>query len=253
VESVGAPAFLTVSGSELTTTHQVTVANLTAGTTYSYKVTSADFAGNSSSVPFVGSLTFTTLSASFVDTTVADFSQGSPNSTSVTAIGDGAVSLSASAGVVNWGAGPGLPAGWQSASWEVAPAGTVTVDSGALSVSGARVISDATFPRGQSFNAVATFSSNPFQHVGFAENLAGEGAWALFSTRGTNNTLFASTLVGSSLIDVPLVVDFVNTPHTYRIDWTVSGVVFSIDGTVVSSQTTAISTPMSASTPRVRP
>ena len=49
----------------------VTIPNpLTAGTTYSYKITSADFSGFSSSVPVVGELKFTTMSPSFIDTTV---------------------------------------------------------------------------------------------------------------------------------------------------------------------------------------
>ena len=244
VASLGQPSFVAVNDPELTTTHRVTILGLAAGTTYWYKITSTAVSGASSSEPVAGELKFTTLAASFMDTTVADFIQGVPTNTSVTSIGDGAVSLIRSPGTVDWGPGSNLPAGWLNNQWPTG--GNAIVEGGALKVAGAWASTAATFAPGQSVEFVATFSANPFQHVGFAQNLAGAGAWALFSTRGTNHTLYASTLVGSTLVDSPIPVAFLGIPHRYRIDWTASSVVFSIDDVIVSAQAAAIAARMPA-------
>ena len=245
VESVGPAPFATVSDTELTIGHRLTVAGLAPGTTYRYKITSTDVSGFSSSEPVMGELTFTTAPPSFIDTTVADFSQGVSTNTSVTSIGDGAVSLTSSPGAVDFGAGPGLPATWQNNPWPTG--GSAMVEQGALTVSGAWAGSSARFLPGQSIEITASFSANAFEHVGFAENLAGDGAWALFSTRGTTDSLFASTLVGGTLVDVRIPnLNFLGVPHTYRIDWTASAIAFSIDGALVSSQATQIAAPMQA-------
>ena len=49
----------------------------------------------------------------------------------------------------------------------------------------------------------------------------------MFSTAATTTTLYART---SGFPDVPLAAGLIGSPHRYRIDWTATQVVYSVDG-----------------------
>jgi hypothetical protein len=70
----------------------------------------------------------------------------------------------------------------------------------------------------------------------------------MFSTFNTNNSLFARTDNNGTLSDFqipnPPSGSWLGTPHRFRIDWTASSVVFSIDGNVVHTEPVAITSTM---------
>jgi hypothetical protein len=129
---------------------------------------------------------------------------------------------------------------WSSTAWNAG--GTASVAGGALSVDGARAGTIANFAPGRSLEFVATFSGTSFQHVGFADTLDG-APWAIFSTFNGGG-LFARTSSGGASIDTPLAGSLLGSPHRFRIDWTPTAFVYSVDGTVVATNAIAIAGPL---------
>ena len=110
-----APGSLTSSKTEsgLVTSHSIELTGLTPNTTYHYRVTSADGAANAAASPPTSSApaSFTTPSASFVDTTTADFGAGSPGAGAYLGeAGDGELLLNPEVG--SEFSGSSLPGGW---------------------------------------------------------------------------------------------------------------------------------------------
>src|SRR5262249_29343770 len=89
---------------------------------------------------------------------------------------------------------------------------------------------------------VATFTGAPYQHVGFGETFDA-APWAIVST-GTGGGLFARTWSGGTPSETPLSSALLGSPHRYRIDWTETGVTYSVDGTAVTTDAIAITTVM---------
>ena len=107
------------SGSTLVTSHSVELTGLKPTANYYYRVSSQDAAGNSSAdpVPPAAPRKFTTSPLTFEDTTVSDFSAGSPDSsTQMSQTGDGELILKPTVGE-EFSGGPDLPAGWSSCPW----------------------------------------------------------------------------------------------------------------------------------------
>ena len=149
----------------LVTSHSLSLTGLTANTTYFYRVQSADgvVPVPNSSVSAVA--TFTTPNAAFKDTTVADFTAGTPGTTRIELIDDGAVTLGP--GLATDFDGTALPPGWSSCIWsgnDCLVGGGAVVENGLLTVNGARVNTDAFYSPGHSLEFVATLSGHPFQH-----------------------------------------------------------------------------------------
>ena len=113
------------------------------------------------------------------------------------------------------------------------PAGTVTVN-------GALLRSTVLSGPGSSVEFTATFGAAPYQHGGFGVDLAGTSRWAIFSTMGTTDTLYARTNNNGALSDTPLGTGLVGSAHTYRIDWLADRVVFVVDRDVRHTQNVAI-------------
>ena len=114
---------------------------------------------------------------------------------------------------------------------------------GKLTVDGALASTDAYYGPGHSLEFVATFGANTSQHIGFGTDL-NAAPWAIFSTGYPGGTtLLARTDGGSGSIDTNL-GSYLGAPHRYRIDWTATGVTYTIDGVQVASHSTAISTSM---------
>jgi hypothetical protein len=230
----------TASAPGLGASHSVALTGLTPGTQYFYRATSADGAGNSTSAP-ASPASFTTATApppagpAVTDTTVTDFGAGTPNvGIYVSETGNGEVQLRPTVGAEF--TGTQLPLGWTATAWNAG--GAATVSGGQVLVDGASFHTDAFFGPGASLEFTATFNGAAFQHAGLGLTL-GETPWAIFST-GDGGALYSRTHNGATPTDTLIAGPWLNTPHRYRIDWTASSVVFSIDGTPVATHTVTI-------------
>lgn len=244
-----------VSAGALVVSHSLLLTGLIPGTTYYYRVTSADGSSNSATEPAppAAPLSFVApLPPCFVDASATDFAQGvSVSNTYISLNADGVILQPTAAS--EFTVLP--PAGeWASYPWT---GGTSTVSGGILSVDGARYNSEPeglTFSPGATLEFVATFGAASFQHVGFGGGTNaigtggiynGENDWAMFSTNNTNGTqVYARTKNGGSLVDVPLGGAYIGASHLYRIEWNAGAVLFYIDGSLVHTQTVAITGPM---------
>ena len=186
-----------------------------------------------------------TSSGSFTQTSTADFSGGTATGTTVTNLSGGEIQL----GPVFFDdfLGTTLGAGWTLNSWSSAGGGPASssVANGLLSLSGAGLTSSQVV-NGIAIEGRVNFAAAPLQHFGVATSLAvTEGnSWAIFSTMGTTNRLFARVNVSGRTTDVNLG----NLPsgfHTYRIQPVSGGFQFLIDG--VLSTTISANIPSNAS------
>jgi hypothetical protein len=228
------PATVSVSGSTATLQPG---APLVLG--WQYQVTVAgsvtDLAGNPMGADVVWTFT---ADDRITDSLASEFAAGTVDST-------GRVTNSAG-GEVMLGPGEGsdftsaLPAGWTSTPWP--SGGSSTISSGVLTVNGARVNPTALFTPGRTLEFVATFSSDGYQHAGFGVALDNM-PWAIFST-GAGGVLMARTHNGSAELNTMLSASLLNTPHTFRIDWTSTSVVYRVDGAQVASHPIAIASQM---------
>ena len=235
------PATVTYASATHTATLRPT-GELASSTTYTAIVRGgsagvADTAGN----PLAASInwSFTTsgpLPLSVGDTTVADFSAGTPDPTLfLSQTADGEVILAPAVGAEF--SGVTLPAGWSSTAW--ATGGITNVGGGKIVADGGRASLDAVMPPGRRLEFVATFSPTAgLQHVGFGLTF-NEAPWIIFST-GAGGALYARTNDGTRSIDTLIPGNWLGSPRRYRIDWTASSVTFYIDGTQVATRAVAI-------------
>ena len=163
----------------------------------------------------------------FIDDTFADFSLGSTSSTFVSEIKGGQVILAPTVGE-NFD-GSSLSSGWTAAAWSTG--GTAIVSGDALSVENARAGTNTDYAVGGTLEFGATFGAALWQHVGWVKDIDFNSPWAIFSTLSTNNQLYTRTSDGTNTL---IAGNWIGTPHVYRIDWTASQVIFSIDGTQVA-------------------
>ena len=231
-------AFKVASAPGSLTSHSVTLTGLSPSTTYFYQVASTDSFGNTATAPATPA-SFQTPAAMLLDTTAANFAGGTGSCSAVNIINSGAVILSPSADVEF--PGTTLPVGWSSGTWS--SGGGYTVAGGAVTVDGADVFSGTSYGPGVSLEFVGTFSGQPFQHIGFVADGGFNAPWAIFSTGAGGNALYARVNPGSD-IQIPIPGNWLGTPHRFRIDWTATSFIFSIDGTVVVTQPTAINSNM---------
>ncbi len=248
---------LTLNASDVprVTSHTLVLSGLSPGTTYYYRVTSVDPAGNGATQPPLASspLSFTMPTpACFTDRTDADFGQGTATNTYVSTTSDGEVILAPTVGAEF--SGSTLPASWTSVLWSDGSPGGSTVSGGAVNVDGGRLTPTSLtgFAPGRAVEFVATFASAANQHVGFGtgDNSIGAGGmfgsigqnWAIFSTGSTNGpNLYARVNPGA---DVSLGSGYLGAPHTYRIVWRADSVVFLVDGASVNRRAATLSAPM---------
>lgn len=234
------------SSATLVSSHSLQLNGLTPGTTYYFRVTSADLAANSATEPILvqPALSFiTSIPACFTDETLADFVQGTTLNTYLDVDEDGVI-LAPTAGSEFTVLPP--VAEWQSFAWNAG--GTSTVSGGALTVDGARFNSDigTPFNAGVSLEFRAVFGAANFQHIGFGGGnddvgtggiYTGQNAWAMFSTGSTGVLQARTSLNGSSSADVIIPGSFTGAPHLYRIDWNPNSVEYYIDGNLVHTET----------------
>ena len=177
------------------------------------------------------------------DHTIADFNAGTTPGTYISAIDGGVILKPAAASEFS-----DLPptSEWNSYNWD--PAGSAIVSGGVLIVDGARFNSEPeslTFGPGAILEFVATFDAAEFQHIGFgggtdlgSTSIYNNPPWAMFSTWNGTTTLYARTHNGSANTDIPIVGDFLGSPHRYKIEWTAEGGFnYYIDGALVHAET----------------
>ena len=136
--------------------------------------------------------------------------------------------------------GSTLPSGWTSSFWAGGIGGS-TVAGGNVTVNGGLLRGTTLSGPGSSVEFPPTFGAAAFQHAGFGVDLAGTSRWAMFSTNGTTDTLYARTNNNGTVSDTSLGTGLVGSSHTYRIDWLADRIVFSVDGVVRHTQNVAIS------------
>jgi hypothetical protein len=230
----------TVSSSTLVTAHSLTLTGLIANTTYYYRVTSVDPYNNSSTMPAPGQSPAVLALPAYFDTALTDFAKGTFGPTILlTQNGNGEVGLAPQASGVF--VGTSLPAGWFSTPWNTG--GTATVGGGLLTVDGARAGTTALFGPGSNLEFKATFSGDAGQHVGFGVDF-NNAPWAMFSTGSIGGDLYARVNNGTTSQDVSLGSSWLGSAHNFQINWTTTGVVFSIDGNQVASIGLVVATPM---------
>jgi Glycosyl hydrolases family 16 len=171
-----------------------------------------------------------------------DFSGGTPGNTVVFPPGD--LALDPNFDISEEFDGMALPTDWEGVPW--AAGGTASVAGGVLTVDGARANPTASYEPGRSLDFAATFTADPFQHVGFGEAFE-DPPWAMFSTGGGALTvgLYARTAApgGGPAENTPIAVDPL-VQHEYSIEWTPSEVRFFVDGDLVATHANPTTTPM---------
>jgi len=237
---------LSVENGAFVLDHSMTIAGLIPSNTYYFRITSKDHAGNPRLALTPG---FTVPGPTLHDTAAVDFLAGTPGSTYVAQNADGEVTLAPARGSEFYGTT--LPADWISVLWQPEIGGSVSVGGGVLAVDGARVgtcdgpppnCEVGVYGSGHSLEFVATFTGDPFQHAGLASDVLST-PFALFSTK-EGGSLFVRTNNGFSNLEEPLGTAWLGSAHRYRIDWTATGLNYSIDGVLVASHAAPIGTLM---------
>ncbi len=240
--SIDVPAAVTFAG---TTATLDPTAPLAPTTEYTATVAGsvADASGNPLGEPEMWTFTTGLITGAVGDDVAADFAAGSTgDDTSVVVADDGEVILTPTVGAEHEGTGLGV--GWTSTLWSGGPGGS-TVAGGDVTVDGGLLTTDGLHGPGRSLEAVATFGTASFQHVGLGVDLNDVPTWAIFSTGSSGGTVvYARTNAGGVVADVALPGALVGSAHRYRIDWTSDAVVFSVDGVVVHTQAVAITDAM---------
>jgi hypothetical protein len=176
-------------------------------------------------------------------TTGGDFTSGTQSGTTVTSTAGGEVQLQPSAS--DDFTGTALGSGWTTNSW--APSGggptSVTVSGGTLSVGGAEVSSAVAVPAGATIEGRVSFGATPYQHFGLATDFANVAGnyWAMFSTGGTSDSLFARVNVNGSTQDVN-VGALPSGFHVYRVQPVTGAFQFYVDGVLKTTLNATVPT-----------
>ncbi|GGB92486.1 N,N-dimethylformamidase beta subunit family domain-containing protein [Dyadobacter sediminis] len=237
------------SDAELVTSHTVTFSGLSAGTTYYYRVVSADAAGNSTVMPATSAAasSFTTPAANcFEDVSASNFNaETTGNNTYVT--NEGVILKPA---IVEEFSSLPPASEWQSYPWP--SGGSSTNSNGQIVVDGARFNTEpvtTTFSPGTSVEFVATFEAEAFQNIGFGAGNNSEmfntvSTWAMFGTNNSSSSLLARVAFNGTIENIPVPGNLFGSAHRYKVVWKSNGVDFYVDNDLVYSSSTAITTPM---------
>jgi hypothetical protein len=159
-------------------------------------------------------------SSTWVSGTLADLRTGIVGAGAYLAqMSDGAVILQPRIGEEF--AGPVLPTGWTKG-----PGGTVTFTGGVAVLDGAQIQNIGGLSGMHSLEYAATFTGAS-QYVGTAQ--------LKFATKIDGSFVALSLAPKNATIETPLPASLLRAPHRFRIDWSPTGAVYSIDGTVVAT------------------
>lgn len=212
----------TVAGSS--TSHSVPLTGLTPNTTYYYRVTSADAAGNSATSPATSDppASYVPSTTPLTDTTTANFAAGTISSAYVASSGDGEVVLAPT--VAQEFNGTTLPSGWTSTP--VVSGGTSTVANSSVAVSGANLTSTATYSNGKSLELVATLARN--QTFGWVTS-SNSNVKLSFSVNASNQLIATVNDGSNNNASGVAATGWAVAPHKFRIEWTSSAATFYLD------------------------
>ena len=154
--------------------------------------------------------------ASFADDSAADFAAGTAG-LGVSVVAPGSVRLAPED--FN---GSSLPA-----SLTATPSG-VTVAGGSVNVDGGRV-SGGLYSPGQVLTFRATFFTETYEQVGFADAFADGQPWAMFSFDGTGLSARTTHAGPADDMTTPLPATDPTGPHNYRIEWSATQVKYYVD------------------------
>src|SRR6185295_17194147 len=224
-----------VTNTAFATVHSLPIAGLRPNTTYYYRVTSTDAAGNATTSP---APSFTLPGPTLRDTAQTDFLSGSGTGVYASETHDGELILAPTVGTEF--SGTALPTDW--IEWAFGANGYAAVGGGGLIVDGVRIAykappdlcdkdasgnclpetadttPSAIFSAPHTLEFVATFTGDAFQHAGLGRTLgSAQEPWAIFSTMA-GGALNARTNDGAAAIDTFLGSGLVGAPHLFRID-----------------------------------
>jgi methionine-rich copper-binding protein CopC len=203
-----------------------------------------DLSGNSIAAPVTWS--FRTRGI-WLQTTVGDFSSGTNNGTIVTNNAGGEITLAPALNDDFSENSLAAPSTWSTESWASQGGGvsSVALSNGILTMSGTAILSSQSFVN-SAVEAEIAFGASPYQHFGLTtsfDSVAGN-YWALFSTGGTTNSLYARVDAKGSTTDVnigALPTGF----HDYKIQPTSAGFDFYVDGVLQTSIAASFQTTVS--------
>ena len=226
--------------------HTAQIGGLAPSTTYHYKVTSTDVAGNPANS---SDRTFTTTAdtgpantvTTTFHTTSADFALGDLAGTAVTEDTGGEVRLAPGLNELFFGTNID-PATWTPKVWT---GGAVTVSGGSARADGGAVGSIAAFTNDVVFEARATLGTESWQQLGLGTDLDGlsGNSRAVFST-ANGGQVFARTTVNGIDTFTPL-AGLTGSPHLYKIVRTGTQFQYYADGSLVATHN-GFSSPLKA-------
>jgi phosphodiesterase/alkaline phosphatase D-like protein len=232
---------LTATVGGLVTAHSALLTGLAPGSTYYFRVESADAFGNSatSPAPPADPLSFATPATPCpTDATAADFALGTLDANTAIALsGDGEVVLKTP--LYEEFSGTSLPPSWPSGPW--ATGGTVTVSGGAVTVDGGHTYTETSFGPGRSLEFVATYRAGNYQNIGFSADGAFSSPWVVIGMGGATDGVYARTHAGT---ETRLSTTTLGSPHLYRIDWNAGNFVFYVDGNQLTTVTLNVTSNM---------
>ena len=249
---------LTSSNANQVTNHSVALSGLSTNVPYYFRVSSTDTLTNNSDTEPESPDTLSFIIAvdtCFTDSTASDFELGTLDASTVLSLNDsGEIMLKPS--IAEAFTNPATPIGLGSFSWT---GGTTTFANGSISVNGARFNTIApitTFAPESVIEFTATFGAASFQHIGLGGGsdatgsggiYNGEHPWIMFSTGNSTAQLQVRTYLGSAgttNINIGTPGQYIGTSHVYRIHWKSNSVDFYIDGVLVNTTATIISSSM---------
>jgi methionine-rich copper-binding protein CopC len=191
------PASVSYDSNNMTVT-LTPLAPLAESATYTATLSASDLSGT----PMVAPATWSfTTDGAWQQTTVADFSAGTMQGTTVTNVSGGEVQLGA--GFSDDFSSTKLSSAWTSSPWVAG--GKVSLNGAVLAVAGTEVLSAQTFSD-VTIEGRLNFGMAPYHNFGLATDLSSATGnyWAVFSTEGTSNTLFAEVNNNGVMTDVNL-------------------------------------------------
>ncbi len=237
-------ALVTYEGATRTATLNP-ISDLAPQTQYNVTVagTASDANGNPLGTDAGWSFTTVPVLLSVIDTTVADFSAGTPDpNTAITQTDDGEVTLKPTVG--SEFSGTTIPSSWVVNSQAWTSGGSVQVAGGQMTVSGQFIATQDFFTAGSVLEFKATFTADSFQHIGLGNDVNNVALWAMFSTKDTTDKLYTRINNNGAVAEYEIPGSWLGTPHFYRIEWTATALIFSIDGTVVRTENVSVVSPM---------
>ncbi len=201
-----------------------------------------DLAGNPLAAPVTW--TFTTGASQppqapgVTDSTEADFGAGTTTGSAVRPDGGGAVSLATATDRLDFDSSTLAP-GWAARGTPWSAGGSATVADGALTVDGTAVYGPSA--RYGAVEARATFGTGTFENIGLTGDTDFNDPWFTFGMSSPADQVYARAFDG---VTVGLGAGLLNSPHTYRLEWSPTVVRWYVDGTLVHTEDVAPAGPL---------